>query len=99
MNEIKSHEWLLLGQTLVKDGPDTLTKVFDHLIEETERYERGEGYYPKVEFIISLVHDSMPVVTKGATTVARGAPTVAKVTPTVARGATTVARGATTVAQ
>jgi len=58
MNEIKSHEWQLLSSLIKKpNGTNILLAVVDFLSKETEKYEKGEAYYPKIEFAISIIQD------------------------------------------
>jgi hypothetical protein len=57
MNIIKSDEWEQLANCIKTDNVDTINYIFNFLIEETERYEKGESYYPRIEFAITIARD------------------------------------------
>ena len=64
-NIIKSFEWDLLAN-LAKEQNELLYHVLHSLAQNTEKFEQGEGLYPKVEFVISLIMDkkkNIPSVT------------------------------------
>lgn len=59
MNITKGEQWEILTELVKRESADLVILVLEHMTEETYKYERGEAFYPRIEYFISLAKNTI----------------------------------------